>query len=843
MPKPLLAGSTGPVAFMSYAHHDDRDRTLTKFRDRLAAELQSQIGTTVEIFMDNDSIQLGAQWRERLEEGLASSTFLLPIITPSFLTSTYCQGELATFRRHERALGRDDLILPVYYIDCEDFAESSADEQAAETLEAVLRRQCFDWRNLRALPPGQQRVKDARIELARQIRKAIAARSRESLPDVVGMTVPERDTSSHREAVSSTSLSLDPKASMSRDPLPECCARIEVGGRHAGSGFFAAPGIVVTCYRVLRLGDLSSEEAGADISVISTAGATYAVLDAREYSQDDDLALLRVEPASGHPFVMLDTGFRARDAFRTFGFPEDVPEGVSLSLRADDWVQRDRTLGLEPGQVRRGMSGCPVINERTHAVCGVLKLVGVGEGELGAALQGEVVSVRRLFALSPPLDSTNFRYHMTHKRNWFGLLPVEQQRMILKQRKSDPASLPDCLLVISVDQRDEEWQVSATVHHREEDRDAWSVTTSIGAIKVDLNSVRALVARVFRDWASRDAAEHGRVGPGEQIRLLGEILSRALLTAQIGEEFHALIAASDIGWVEVALHFAEVPDADFREFVQLPWEHLYTPKKARRGDVYFAREPKLAFVRTLHPTPSTPEPPSGKLQLLVVCVKPDDPEPDDGRAAAREVDKITTALVALETELPSSIGVTVINSPGLHGLQEAVGSGDYDVVHYVGFGRFDTGNDDRIALAASPSGRVEYHNASNLADCLEGSGMPRLVVLQISRHGETVPADLAPFGPALLMKERCQAVVAYQYPVTSELTERFNAALYSALVDGTPLEMAAQMARKKVWSSDSEGRAFLSPAVFVLNPGGLRLAPEGRDIASRSRAGVFSGHA
>ena len=90
------------------------------------------------------------------------------------------------------------------------------------------------------------------------------------------------------------------------------------------------------------------------------------------------------------------------------------------------------------------------------------------------------------------------------------------------------------------------------------------------------------------------------------------------------------------------------------------------------------------------------------------------------------------------------------------------------------------------------------------------------------------------------MKEGCYAVVAYQYPVSSDLTKRFNTSLYTALLQGTPLEMAAQLARKKVWSSDSEGRAFLSPAVFVRNPGGLRLCPGGRETATRSRVGALS---
>jgi hypothetical protein len=55
--------------------------------------------------------------------------------------------------------------------------------------------------------------------------------------------------------------------------------------------------------------------------------------------------------------------------------------------------------------------------------------------------------------------------------------------------------------------------------------------------------------------------------------------------------------------------------------------------------------------------------------------------------------------------------------------------------------------------------------------------------------------------------------------------------------------MAAQIARKKVWSSDSEGRAFLSPAVFVRHPGGLRLTPESRETGVRSRVGALPSHA
>ena len=100
--------------------------------------------------------------------------------------------------------------------------------------------------------------------------------------------------------------------------------------------------------------------------------------------------------------------------------------------------------------------------------------------------------------------------------------------------------------------------------------------------------MRSLVARLFRDWAAREGMLHGRVAPGEQIRLLGEILSKPLLREEIGTEIDRLLPTEEDDWLEVALHFADVGDEDFKEFVQLPWEHLYMPQKGNRADAYLA---------------------------------------------------------------------------------------------------------------------------------------------------------------------------------------------------------------------------------------------------------------
>lgn len=106
-----------PVAFMSYAHRDDRDEYLTHLRQRLSGEVSVQTGEDFEIFQDRDGISWGQNWKRRIEGSLDEVTFLIAIITPSFFNSPHCRGELRRFIDREKKLDRDDLVLPIYYVD------------------------------------------------------------------------------------------------------------------------------------------------------------------------------------------------------------------------------------------------------------------------------------------------------------------------------------------------------------------------------------------------------------------------------------------------------------------------------------------------------------------------------------------------------------------------------------------------------------------------------------------------------------------------------------------------------------------------------------------------------
>ena len=92
-----------PQAFLSYTRLDDRghDGRITALR--AALELQVRVVTgddSFEIFQDVDAIAFGEHWPSRLEQALAASRFLIPVLSPRFFRSSpaamSCASSLTT---------------------------------------------------------------------------------------------------------------------------------------------------------------------------------------------------------------------------------------------------------------------------------------------------------------------------------------------------------------------------------------------------------------------------------------------------------------------------------------------------------------------------------------------------------------------------------------------------------------------------------------------------------------------------------------------------------------------------------------------------------------------------
>jgi parallel beta-helix repeat protein len=163
-----------PVAFMSYVWFDDEHNNgrLTTFRDRLSAEVRMQTGEEFPIFQDRNDMRWGQNWRERIDESLDQVTFLIPFMTPSFFKSPECRDELKKFLKREGKLKRNDLILPVYYVNCEVLNDKTK-QAGDELVEAIAARQYADWRDLRFEPFTSPAVGKALSQLAVQIREAL----------------------------------------------------------------------------------------------------------------------------------------------------------------------------------------------------------------------------------------------------------------------------------------------------------------------------------------------------------------------------------------------------------------------------------------------------------------------------------------------------------------------------------------------------------------------------------------------------------------------------------------------------------------------------------------------
>ena len=160
------------VAFLSYARADDRHAKgkIVRIAELLRDELRAQTGEPLSIFVDRN-IEWGENWQRRINESLSEATMLIPILTPNYFNSSACRDELTKFLEREAQLGRNDLVLPIYYM-AADKLEDPALRQTDELAEELSRRQYIDWRELRLKDLDSKRVVVTIADLAARMKRS-----------------------------------------------------------------------------------------------------------------------------------------------------------------------------------------------------------------------------------------------------------------------------------------------------------------------------------------------------------------------------------------------------------------------------------------------------------------------------------------------------------------------------------------------------------------------------------------------------------------------------------------------------------------------------------------------
>ena len=164
------------VGFFSYSREDDADShgALSALRNRIQGELRGQLGRTAKTFrlwQDKEAISSGTLWEGEIKNAAAQSVFFIPIITPTVVASPYCRFELESFLAREAALGRNDLVFPILYIDVPGLED--AVERNDPVLSLIAKRQYVDWRKLRHRDVGTTDASEAIERFCTHIRNAL----------------------------------------------------------------------------------------------------------------------------------------------------------------------------------------------------------------------------------------------------------------------------------------------------------------------------------------------------------------------------------------------------------------------------------------------------------------------------------------------------------------------------------------------------------------------------------------------------------------------------------------------------------------------------------------------
>ncbi len=176
-----MTARLSPIGFWSYARQDDdaSGGKLSLLRFQLASELQQQYGREpIKIFQDVGSIPPGAEWEAKIRTAMHDSSFLIPIITPNFLQSRWCNHELTFFLEREAHLREahpqlkgQRFIFPVHYVDT-----AGVDPENPEVLRELRKLQWFDFRSYRLKDYTQEAVCERLAILAKSLRDLLQTR-------------------------------------------------------------------------------------------------------------------------------------------------------------------------------------------------------------------------------------------------------------------------------------------------------------------------------------------------------------------------------------------------------------------------------------------------------------------------------------------------------------------------------------------------------------------------------------------------------------------------------------------------------------------------------------------
>jgi len=183
-----------------------------------------------------------------------------------------------------------------------------------------------------------------------------------------------------------------------------CTARLETKNDR-GTGFFVAPGKILTCAHIVH----QIPTQGIQISWQDKILQPISV----DVNENLDLALLKVE-LTDHPCVYLDREATPGDYFYSYGYPESPEKrnGASIRVEYEGTADNEKVFTIKGENVRPGFSGAPLLNQRTLKVCALIKRErSLETGRVLRALGGYAIPLDKVLVGYPDLEQHNYEFH------------------------------------------------------------------------------------------------------------------------------------------------------------------------------------------------------------------------------------------------------------------------------------------------------------------------------------------------------------------------------------------------------------------------------------------------
>lgn len=198
--------------------------------------------------------------------------------------------------------------------------------------------------------------------------------------------------------------------------LQQCTVKITVPGSW-GTGFFVAPGLILTCAHVVR----KAADSQVTVSYPVWQQPLSAIVKAKaEDGKTLDLALVELsEPLTDHPCVLLDEEPVAiGQALYSYGYLESYANAAPVHP-VNEGLTGDTPplLKLQGAQVEKGISGAALLNLKTGKVCGIVKETRAAGFDLG----GGAIPTRVILEQFPELRKLQRAFHEKDRR-WLNLI-------------------------------------------------------------------------------------------------------------------------------------------------------------------------------------------------------------------------------------------------------------------------------------------------------------------------------------------------------------------------------------------------------------------------------------